>query len=338
MKKTICPGSGETTRVICLGNIAYDIITRRKDNRGGLFFYATPGGSVLNTAVLMSRLGLKVGVAARTGKDFLGETLLKTMKREGINISAVESSSEARTALALAKIDERGDSSYVFYREGGKEAALSEVERTMKAAALSEVFHTGSAYTYDDATAKDTLLITGAAKRSGAVITYDPNWRDTRIKDKKQARKRIGRLLALVDILKLSDADALGITGASSLKKAMRALDREAFVTLGNKGAAYWDGNGFSERVPAFKVKVSDTIGAGDAFTAGLVRRLADTGKEKFSRKIKETLLFASAVSAIVATGTGALGALKSLAQVERFLAASCRLPSACCQFSGTVR
>lgn len=74
-------------------------------------------------------------------------------------------------------------------------------------------------------------------------------------------------------------------------------------------------------KVPAFKVKVADTIGAGDAFTAGLIYKLIKQGKTKFLADMKSNMIFASAVSAIICTKKGSYEALKNLKQVQSFLA-----------------
>ncbi|MCK4851707.1 MAG: hypothetical protein KAS86_01215 [Candidatus Omnitrophica bacterium] len=185
------------------------------------------------------------------------------------------------------------------------------------------VFHTGSLFSYADHTHETVLKYIKQAKKQNVFISYDPNWRGTRIKDKRTARSRIKALLPRVDLLKLSETDALGLTGRRSLPYALDAIRDiskcEIVVTRGKKGAFYWDGKEQTAH-PAFKVNVVDTIGAGDAFTAGLIYRYLAKGKEGFRREKRENLAFASAVSALICAGRGATEGLKNLSQVERFL------------------
>ncbi len=124
-----------------------------------------------------------------------------------------------------------------------------------------------------------------------------------------------------MDLLKLSESDALGITGARTLTGALDRLPRNIVVTRGHKGAFFWDGKKKTYS-PVFKVPVVDTIGAGDAFTAGLIYRYCLLGKEAFREEKKETLAFASAASALVCKGRGATEGLRSAYQVKRFLSA----------------
>ena len=72
-------------RIICFGNIAFDLITKSENASGKLTFHAHPVGSVNNTAVILTRLGLPVSLISKTGKDFLGTSLIKTLKSTGID-------------------------------------------------------------------------------------------------------------------------------------------------------------------------------------------------------------------------------------------------------------
>ena len=71
--------------VLCLGNIAFDMI-KRKDVSLSSFFDATLGGSVLNTSIILSKLGTNVGIISKTGADFLGDSLLKILRKHKIDI------------------------------------------------------------------------------------------------------------------------------------------------------------------------------------------------------------------------------------------------------------
>ena len=103
-------------KVICCGNIAFDLISKGEDNKGGISFHAYPGGSVFNTAILLARLGLSVSMASKAGDDFLTESLLKTMRRENIETKYVIKDKDMKTGLAFASIDKKGYSSCQNYK------------------------------------------------------------------------------------------------------------------------------------------------------------------------------------------------------------------------------
>ncbi|RKY41224.1 MAG: hypothetical protein DRP85_06935 [Candidatus Makaraimicrobium thalassicum] len=309
--------------IICCGNIAFDLIPEGESAKSGMTLQARPGGSVLNTVIHLSRLGLSVSMLTKTGKDFLGDTLLGIMRRENIRTDYVIQDSAVKTGLAVAELDRKGDSSYLFYKSGGERTAFKKGQIPFSLFKKADVFHTASTYTYLDFTFENTLDIMKLAKKEDVFVSYDPNWRDSRIRDKKEARDRIKKLLPYVDLLKLSKADAVGITGSKTLSGALRRLPPDTVITLGEKGSFIWDGK---KKIvhPAFKVGVVDTIGAGDGFTAGLIYRYCLKGKEAFWEEKKENLAFASAVAALVCKGRGATQGLKSLQQVRSFLKRAC--------------
>lgn len=306
-------------RIICCGNIAYDLIATREDKNGRYTFEARPGGSVFNTALISARLGLEVSFLAKTGDDFMGRSLLRVMQREKISAKFVSVDRNIKTGLAFAKIDKSGNSSYLFYRSSGRHASPQLKDIPAGIFKNARVFHTGSAFSYADHSFGTTLGLMARARKNKVFTTYDPNWRDNRIKDKKKARLRIQRLIRHADLLKLSDTDALGITGKKTLSSALKYLPNRTIVTLGDKGSFFWDGR---ERMfsPAFRTKVLDTIGAGDAFTAGVIYKYCLLGEKRFWQEIPSGLKFASAAAAIVCASRGSTGSLKNARSVQRFL------------------
>lgn len=305
--------------VICCGNIAFDLIQTRGRKENDIIFQAKPGGSVLNTAIHLARLGLNVTMFSKTGKDTLGDALVKILKEEKINTKYTFQDERIRTSIALARLDEKGDSQYNFYKTVGPETVFAKTNIPSSVFKRSRIFHTGSMYSYEDYSFDETLNFMKLAKKTDLFVTFDPNWRENRIKNKSLARTRISKLLDHVDLLKLGGTDTLGITGAKTLSGALSKLPANIIVTLGAKGSFFWDGKNKLHQ-DAFKVPVVDTIGAGDAFSAGLIFRYSLIGKETFWKHMKENLLFASAVSALVCSARGATEGLRDLEQVYDFI------------------
>ncbi|MFQ5952026.1 MAG: carbohydrate kinase family protein [Candidatus Omnitrophota bacterium] len=315
-------------RVICCGNIAFDLISKGEDNKGGISFHACPGGSVFNTAIILARLGLSVSMVTKTGDDFLTESLVKTMRRENIETKYVIKDKDMKTGLAFASIDKKGDSSYLFYKTKGPQTMFARLDIPLSIFKKADVFHTGSWYSYNDYTFENALRLVKRAKKENVFTTFDPNWRGGRIPSKKVARGRINKILSHIDLLKLSVNGAIGITGAKTLPSALKRIKKRAVVTLGEKGAFYWDGK---KRLfqPALKVRVADTIGAGDAFTAGLIHRYCVTGKELFWKEMKTNLAFSSALSGLICTEHGATAGIRNLKQALDFFNTKAGLSSA---------
>jgi len=301
--------------VLCLGNIAFDLV-ERKGKSSFPSFDALPGGSVLNTSLILSKLGIKVGLIAKTGDDFLGNSLLDLIRKQNIDTSFIVQDKNLKTGLAFAFLDKRGDSSYVFYKSASKEQALRKEQKNISVIKKASVLHTGSAYSYSDMTYNDTFSLLRTAFKNNVFTTYDPNWRPKRLLYPSKAKKRIFSLFPYVSLLKLSETDALGITDKKTLSSAIPCLPKNTVITLGEKGSFFWTGKKkmYAEN---FKVKVKDTIGAGDAFSAGLIYKYTKD-PENFYENIKENLTFASKISSIICTGSGATGALGKINYREK--------------------
>ena len=148
------------------------------------------------------------------------------------------------------------------------------------------------------------------ARSKKMFTTYDPNWRESRIKVKKIARSRVKKFFSLASLIKLSDSDAIGITGEKTLSLALKKLPGKTILTMGKNGSLYWNGKK-SLRCPAIKVKVVDTIGAGDAFTAGMIFRYCSLGLDAFWDEMPENLKFTSRIAALVCSSRGATSGLR---------------------------
>ena len=113
------------------------------------------------------------------------------------------------------------------------------------------------------------------------VLVMDPNIRPPQIKDRKKHLARLNRMIAMLDILKISDEDVKWMTGSTDLAKAAKAWLKKGAkivaITRGGEGCTVFTKR-FAFEALAPKVKVADTVGAGDTFTAGLLRHLSMNG------------------------------------------------------------
>ena len=315
-----------------LGGTSIDLIQNRQKGRGGLVFSASIGGSITNSSIISAKLGLKTALLSKVGDDPLGNFAIDFLDSCKINTKGIIRDSGIRTPLAIAKINKSGVAKYTFYKNSPEDSVVP-IKNTPKTLLdTCKVFHTGSSYSYQKETFEETLKFIKYLKKRDVFISYDPNIRPGTIKHKKQVKNRVLRLLKLADLAKLSEVDLEYLTGSKNPEKGLKQLKKrpkcEVILTLGAKGAIYRSPNGKLSvrrtvlviKVPAFKVKVVDTIGAGDAFTAGLIYRLIKQGRAKFFANMRANMIFASAVSAIICTKKGSHHGLKNLKQINSFL------------------
>lgn len=145
----------------------------------------------------------------------------------------------------------------------------------------------------------------------------------------EEAKKKILEGLRNADIVKVNDTELKFITGKKDLIDGANLILQKGpetvVVTQGEKGGFFYNKEGF-EFFPAYRVKVVDTVGCGDAFTAAMIYQLLflnKKGKNILSlnkKEMKDILRFANAAGALTATKKGVIPSLPTKKQIEQFL------------------
>jgi fructokinase len=249
-------------RALVIGEALIDIV-----ERDGKAFGEYVGGSPLNVAVGLARLGRGVDFLTHIGKDERGERIVEHLKASGVQL-VPGSTTANRTPTARATLDAGGSAKYVFDMEW-QLAGTAEVAPPL-------VAHTGSIATVLEPGCTATAALLDAYHPS-ATITFDPNVRAALIEDADIARGRIDRLIERSDVVKASDEDMRWIEpnrDPEQIAKTWLGLGPSIVaVTMGAQGAFAVCAAGVV-RAPALPVDVVDTVGAGDAFMTGLIDAL----------------------------------------------------------------
>ena len=225
------------------------------------------GGSPLNVAVGLARLGRNVDFLTYIADDAYGRRITEYLNAAGVQLVS-ESRTAERTATARSTIAEDGSADYVFDLDW-------QLSGTPPVAPPLFV-HTGSIAAVQDpgCLAVAALIDT---YRVSATVTFDPNVRPSLIADRDLARERIEHLVERSDIVKVSEEDLRWIDPdrpPERIAQTWLALGPAIVaVTMADRGAAAVCAAGVA-RVPARPVQVVDTVGAGDAFMVGLIDAL----------------------------------------------------------------
>jgi len=205
--------------VVYLGGTSIDFIQRpsRSEN---ITFDIHIGGGITNSAIISSKLGQKVAILSKVGKDLLGDWAIQELKRFKVRVDGVIQDPQIKTSIAIAHIDSKGNSRYVFYKDEIKSliVTLKEV-KNKNLLNRCKIFHFGSSFSYHKETYKEILNYIEYLKGLDIFISFDPNIRPYTIKDKQTAKERVLNLLNLVDMAKISQADLLFLTGEKHPKK-----------------------------------------------------------------------------------------------------------------------
>lgn len=289
-------------------------------------FIKAPGGAPANVAVGLTRLGTPTRFVGQVGNDAFGLWLKETVAATGVDVSGLSLSREARTTLAFVATREDGKKDICFYRNPGADA---ELEFSSIPPAVFEdlsLLHCGSVSLSLEPCRSAQFQAVEAARASGALISFDPNWRPSLWDTPSEAPTLIWRMMQLADIVKVADEEWEFVTGTSDFeagaKKILAAGPTLVVLTRGAAGAAYWTRDQHGE-VNGHQVTAIDTLGAGDAFVAGLLHQiLAHPSLEDFLQPsvLQAGIGFANACGALATQVQGAIPAQPTLEQVQRFL------------------
>jgi fructokinase len=268
--------------VCVIGEALIDLVLAAPavDDSGTDGYLAHPGGSPYNVAIGLARLGQPTRLLARLSADAFGRQLRAHAEANQVDLSLAVAATEPST-LAVVNLDAQRNATYDFYRNG-----TADWQRTP--AELARIpddagwLHTGSLASWTDPGASVIEARLTELKPS-CLISYDPNIRPLLLADHDQAITRVERLVGLADVVKVSAEDLAWLYPGKAIDDLLDTWRKRGpalvVVTDGGRGAHL-----LAERpltVPAVPVPIVDTVGAGDAFMAGLINALVRDGALK---------------------------------------------------------
>jgi fructokinase len=255
--------SSEVKRMfVVVGEALVDLVGQR----GGRTFSALPGGSPANVALGLARLGVPVTLNTRLGRDSFGEMVRSHLEASGVRVDG-GAGEGAKTTLAIATLA-AGIASYDFRIDWDVEALvpLPVETRCLHTGSLATVLPPGRANVVD--------LVEREHERGRVTVSYDPNVRPALLGDAARARPDIEHLVAMSDVVKVSDDDLRWLYPDRSDEEVAQdwLASGPALVVVTRGGAgAYAVSAGLELRRAAVPIDLVDTVGAGDSFTSGLL-------------------------------------------------------------------
>ena len=264
--------------VVTFGEALVDLI-EQPDGR----FAAVLGGSVCNFTQAVARQAMPVTYLNPLSSDSFGQRFAAHLGAAGVLLACPQRSAKP-TSLAVVTLDAHKVPSYAFHRALVADRDILPEQACATFPADMQLFHTGGlALVPEDIAA--TLHIIKAAAAAGALVSVDANMRPMVCPDLPLYAAGVRQALAEAHLIKVSEEDllALGWQDADPIDAARALFDGSAVeliaLTLGEHGALLLSRhNSVRLGIPA-GVRVIDTVGAGDAFLAGLVASLHGGGK-----------------------------------------------------------
>lgn len=260
--------------ILCAGEALIDMLPATTAE-GRAAFVPVPGGAVFNTARALGRLGVPTGFLGPLSGDLFGAMLAGALAEAGVATHLCPRPDRPCTLAFVTLVG--GQARYAFHDRQTALSGLVDSELPEIPPEAVALFLGGISLVSEGA----GPVFAGLAERAGArVVVLDPNIRPGFVTDEGAYRARLARLIARADILKLSDEDLRWLDPgpeAAAIARLRAAGPALVLITRGAEGAEAHHAGGVL-RVPAPRVAVVDTVGAGDTFDAGFMAGLHRAG------------------------------------------------------------
>ena len=292
-------------RIVVVGSLHVDLMLRvgRLPEPGetvlGEELRMGMGGKGANQAVAASRLGARVWMVGKVGRDEYGRRMVENLRKEGVDTSHV-GKDERPSGMALILVDGRGENLIGVYPGADLGCGRREVERAREVLREADLLLTQLEIPL---TAVERALELAAGEGKKSLLNLAP------------FRPLPNRMWRRVDLVVANWGEASRAVGEGRVEEMAEKLLRRGpegvVITLG-EGGAYLRTERGGKRIPGVKVRVRDTTGAGDAFCGALAVALAS------GRPLEEAVLWANCAGALATTRMGAQEALPTGEEVNR--------------------
>jgi fructokinase len=313
-------------KIVALGEVVADIYRDESSSTVELPFTARPGGAPANVAVAAARLGSEAAFIGSVGEDLFGDFILRALEAEEVDTSAVRRCEPpTRTSLAFVEITPGGDRSFTFYRsDPAADELLSPEDVSREVLSGASFVNFGSIPLIKDPARSAIHRAAELAKDLDVSLAFDVNFREHLWESAEAAREVVAPLLDRSRIVKLSDDELSPLLGTEDTEEAAQMLLGRGvalvLVSLGSEGAFYATRE-FNGDVPTFEVDAVDATGAGDAFLAATLVGLSGSPSGPWDEEtVREAVRRGTAAGALACTGYGAMGALPTKDELERFI------------------
>lgn len=275
----------------------------------------TCGGGPANTAVSLARRGVPTALIGAVGGDHFGRQIWRRHIAAGVNRDWLHRT-DLSSSIGLAIVHEDGTADYDYWTTDTADFAWEGRAMPKPDPAQVDLIHFGSLAAYIEPSARAIEHWVNRARRA-VPISFDPNIRLSAMGERAKVLERTERLVGLATLVRVSERDLAQLYPDTAVdeiaRKWLEAGPELVVVTLGDAGSVAFHRNHVTE-TSAPPVDVVDRVGAGDAFTSGLLGWLTSAGWMRLDRLsawgnqavIAAALRYASQIAAQACTVPGA--------------------------------
>ena len=315
--------------LICMGRAAVDLYSEQLgaslENTSSFSKYV--GGCPANIAIGSSRLGLKTAMLSRVGNEAMGKFVRKTLIKEGVDVSLLQTDPDRLTGLVLLGVDPPDHFPLIFYREQCADMAINPLGFSEQVFENAKALLISGTHCSTEKMFSATEEAVRLAKVKGCKVIFDLDYRpvlwgavghdggEERYVPKTLVVERYSVLLPNCDVVVGTEEEILAAGGLQTIRGTSHAL---IVQKKGERGCvAYPESIAEPIEGKPFKVEVLNVLGAGDAFMSGFLRGYL----KGFS--LKDSLTFANANGALVVSRHGCAPAMPYWKELQGFMSQS---------------
>jgi len=231
--------------ILAMGELLVDFSPAGENSSGIALYARNPGGAPANVLAMAAKLGSKTALIAKVGNDFFGDYLEQYIGGIGIDTQGLIRDDRVPTTLAFVHINAQHERRFSFYRDPGADSQLTKSDVNPPSLCKCAIFHFGSVSLTNCPVRETTLWAAQQARKNGAIVSFDPNYRPLLWDREVNAQTQIRTAIKLSDIVKISDEELALSTGYENLEDgAQFVLDNGAsavVVSLGARGSVWSD-------------------------------------------------------------------------------------------------
>lgn len=286
-------------KITVVGSINMDLVTitsqvpKTGETLFGTQFQMNPGGKGANQAVAAARLGGQVKLIGCVGNDSFGKDILEHLKKQGVDVSDVEPVTHTTTGTATIIVSEQ-DNSIIVVPGANNNVTAAFVESKREIIAESDILILQLEIPLEGV--QKALQI---AKENDVKVILNP----------APIQELPLEVIQDVDYITPNEHEVLLLRKGRNEE----IFDGKLIVTMGSKGVAIVE-EGKEILIPAYRIKVVDTTGAGDSFNGGLAIALGR------GSNLKDACKYGNAVAALSTTKLGAQTGMPTSEEVDVFI------------------
>ena len=273
-------------RVIGIGETVLDILLKNDQPQK-----AVPGGSTFNSIVSLGRAGVPCIMVTEVGGDHIGEMTCQFLRKNGVSDEYVCRHQGTKSHITLAFLDENNDAQYTFY----KDHASAALDGKLPDITSDDIVLFGSFFAINPAIRPAVNTLLHNARKAGAWLYYDINFRKTHIPDIPDVIGNIEENMKLADVVRGSKEDfeyLYGLSDADAIYEKVRPFCNRFILTDGARDIRVYTPDEIKnsklkiQNFPVQPIKTVSTVGAGDNFNAGYIYAKLQ-GKNEPAERVK---------------------------------------------------